>query len=88
MDDRLIYGDAIGARCKKFRKNLFNYYTIGEIMRCMDSFRMHDAEGWLAGNLGKDDLTKLWPAGVDVFCAQGATSEANGGNERCGVVTA
>lgn len=81
-------GLLIDTFAKGFGKGLLDYYTVDEIASFVDSLHEQGAEAWLAGSLGKDDLTALWPTGVDVICVRGAACESHEGNERFGVVTA
>lgn len=72
---------------KDIGKGLLDYYSLEQLTSF--TAHLHDLgkEAWVAGSVGKEQLSGLWDAGVDVVCVRGAACESQSGENRFGEVT-
>ena len=57
---------------KSIGKGLVDYYDPTELGEFVKRIHNLGKEAWLAGSISKDDLSQLWPTGVDVICVRSA----------------
>jgi uncharacterized protein (UPF0264 family) len=72
---------------KTMGMGLMDYYTLDQIKRLVTKCHRLSLETWVAGSIGKEELSGLWAVGVDVACVRSAACQKGTGPGRFGEVT-
>jgi uncharacterized protein (UPF0264 family) len=67
---------------------LLDYYKLRDIEKFSAECHDRGLEAWVGGSISKDELPRLWAAGVDAVCVRRAACEPGTGPGRFGQVSA
>lgn len=71
---------------KRSGKGLVDLCNLDEISELTRSLHSLDAESWIAGSIGLEEIGSFWETKVDVICVRGAACIPLAGNERFGEI--